>query len=179
MISINGNGDIGKLIEKNIEQRKDTAKQIKSNIKKATPVKDTKIVETVEQVKKIPDTKQPDNSTFNKKFEEAIKALKARKQSVEKEQSNYNIPYYKLSIYDILIGIVDTWFDILADIITFNLNDIITKNNRLFYIGITLVIFGLILYLYFEFYNKIEQKNEELPQNINEILELIKKNKLN
>jgi hypothetical protein len=56
---------------------------------------------------------------------------------------------YELSVGEILIGIKDTWFDILDDILQRQISfDIITKNNRLFYIGLTIVIIALIIYLY-------------------------------
>jgi hypothetical protein len=56
---------------------------------------------------------------------------------------------YNLSIAEIMIGIKNTWFDILDDLLAFNINiKIMTKDNRLFFIGLTIIIMTIFIYLY-------------------------------
>lgn len=56
---------------------------------------------------------------------------------------------YNLSILEIALGIKNTWFDILDDILfTKNIKLIFfTKNNRLFFIGISIIFMSIILYI--------------------------------
>lgn len=59
------------------------------------------------------------------------------------------IPVYDLSIYQIIINTKDAWFDILDDLLAkeYHIN-VLIRNNRLFYIGITFIFFALFIYLY-------------------------------
>lgn len=58
-------------------------------------------------------------------------------------------PFYKLSIYEILIQLKKNWFDILDDIMKGDISiKTLTKTDRLFYIGLTIFIFALLLYFY-------------------------------
>jgi hypothetical protein len=72
---------------------------------------------------------------------------RARLASMEKPEIKKKI--YQLSIGEILIGLKDTWFEILDDLLQqrFSLS-IFTKGNRLFFIGLTITIIVLIVYLY-------------------------------
>lgn len=56
---------------------------------------------------------------------------------------------YDLNISQILINTKNTWFNTLDDVLDrrFELNTI-TKDNRLFYIGLTIIFISVILYLY-------------------------------
>ena len=61
---------------------------------------------------------------------------------------------------EIIIGIKDTWFGILDDLLLQRFTfDTFTKDSRLFFIGITLVIFGIVFYVY----GYLVDENEE-PQ---------------
>lgn len=54
-----------------------------------------------------------------------------------------------LTVAEILIGIKDTWFGMTDDLIHLRISrETATKNNRLFFIGLTLVIIILLLFLY-------------------------------
>jgi len=62
---------------------------------------------------------------------------------------------YNLSIVEFLIGIKNTWFEILDDILAGNFSmSIITAKNRLFFIGLTIVLMAMILYIYNYFTNE-------------------------
>lgn len=56
---------------------------------------------------------------------------------------------YELSVGEIIIGVKDTWFNLLDDLLQkrFTL-DTFTKNNRLFFIGLTVIVIVIIIYLY-------------------------------
>jgi hypothetical protein len=76
------------------------------------------------------------------------------------EQDEYiDPPIQQQSMSDILIGVKNTWFGILDDILAgdFNLR-IFTRSNRLFYIGITLIVVAILLFLYNYFTEKREEK---------------------
>jgi hypothetical protein len=54
-----------------------------------------------------------------------------------------------LSLYQILINTKDAWFYLLDDLLEQRFEiETFTKNNRLFYIGLTLIFFASILYIY-------------------------------
>ena len=55
----------------------------------------------------------------------------------------------KLSIYDILINIKDTWFDIINDLTNHKYDrTVILKDDRLFYVGLTLILYVVLTYLF-------------------------------
>lgn len=59
------------------------------------------------------------------------------------------VSLYNLNIFDIMINTKNAWFGFLDDLLDqrFTL-ETITKNNRLFYIGLTIMIIACVLYLY-------------------------------
>lgn len=59
------------------------------------------------------------------------------------------VSLYDLSLFQIIINIKNTWFNLLDDLLDqqFEL-ETFTKDNRLFYIGLTIVFFAVVLYLY-------------------------------
>jgi len=62
------------------------------------------------------------------------------------------IPVYNLSIGDILVNMKIAFFNILDDILQFNFNiNIFLKENRLFYIGLMLIIVSCLIYMYLIF----------------------------
>lgn len=93
---------------------------------------------------------------FNREFEKTEEEQKQiNKEKEEEKLEKLNTPkvetkkIYQNTLYDILIGIKNTWLGILDDILNFQYNlETLTKNNRLFYIGITLVIIALIVFFY-------------------------------
>lgn len=93
---------------------------------------------------------------FNQKFEEDKELTKQISKEREKERLDYLSAEKKhkmvtqLSISEILIGIKDTWFDLIDDLLQgkFNITTF-TQDNRLFFIGITIVILVLIIYIFY------------------------------
>jgi hypothetical protein len=56
---------------------------------------------------------------------------------------------YNLSIAELVIGVKDTWFGILDDLLAQKIEiRTLTKQNRLFFIGLTIIFIATILYLY-------------------------------
>lgn len=92
---------------------------------------------------------------FNKRFEQEKELTKTRIKELEQERLNkLNVEtkekkITELTVVEILIGIKDAWFDLIDDLLQqrFSINTF-TKNNRLFYIGATIAIIAIILYLY-------------------------------
>lgn len=144
-------GNIGQLIAK---EQKELA-----NINKIT---------MEEQLNKNPSKKDTDSKKFNKQFEQAkTDAQNKIAASVKKRLNKMNkmeeiVPVYKQSIAEIIIGIKDAWFGIFSDIASFKIDGILTKNHRIFYIGLSFIIIGIILYVYEEFYSKIELIHEDI-----------------
>lgn len=96
---------------------------------------------------------------FNSAFEEQIQRIKSEQELDEKSKLDklntliVEQPLYSLSIGQLLINTKDAWFDMLDDILTFNPKIIfnlrfLTKNHRLFYIGLTIVSICIFLFLY-------------------------------
>jgi len=58
-------------------------------------------------------------------------------------------PFYSLNLLEMVIELKNTWFGILDDILAGNFTlDVIIKDNRLFYVGFTILIIAIILYIY-------------------------------
>ena len=56
---------------------------------------------------------------------------------------------YKQSILELAINTKDAWFELMDDLLDQQFTvDTIVKNNRLFYIGITIFIISIIIYIY-------------------------------
>ncbi len=118
------------------------------------------------------------NDSFDKSKEEQKQITKindtAKLNSLNQTISKKSL--FQLSTGEMLIGIKDTWFGIIDDIIHLNfytnqgkqsLTSIFIKDDRMFYIGLTLLIIalGLYLYNYFdeEFYRDDNNFHEEIP----------------
>jgi len=70
-------------------------------------------------------------------------------QKLNQEEKKEKPQIIDLTVGEILINLKDTWFEILDDILSRKMTlSVFTKGNRLFYIGITIFIFAIILYLY-------------------------------
>jgi hypothetical protein len=58
-------------------------------------------------------------------------------------------PFYKMNILEILIEMKNTWFQILDELLAGDFSiGVLTKNNRMFYVGLTILIFAIILFIY-------------------------------
>ncbi len=74
---------------------------------------------------------------------------------------------YDLSIGDIVINTKDAMFGLLDDLVNLRFtNDIITKNNRLFYLGIVLIIIACLLFFYLLFGVDTNNKHMNYENNI-------------
>lgn len=85
----------------------------------------------------------------NKKIIKQHQRLKDLEKLNELSQQKQHISLYDQNIYQILVNTKDTWFNLLDDLLDHQYNpSTFYKDNRLFYIGITIMFFSIILYLY-------------------------------
>jgi hypothetical protein len=97
-----------------------------------------------------------DYKKFNKEFDQmknTNKQIFARED--EAKLAKLNADHTKkpsilsLSLFDLLVNLKDSWFDLTDDLLNKKFTmSVITKDNRLFYVGITLLFFAVVLYLY-------------------------------
>lgn len=122
-----------------------------------------------------------DLQKFNLEFE---KEKDRRKEEIaKKEQAKLDLlnkdpppkPVYKYSIGEIFIGIKDSWFDILDDILQYGITqDTFTKNNRLYFIGITFIFLVSILFIYNSLLGEDYNKKSITTLEIHHIHKIIK-----
>lgn len=97
------------------------------------------------------------NANFNKQFITNIKKTQAEENAHEEqklESLNKKNEVYNYSLYSIIIGINDTFFGMLNDIMTRNIHrDFFTKDNRMFYIGVFFVLVALVMLIYNHIYS--------------------------
>jgi hypothetical protein len=116
-----------------------------------------------------------DIDKFNKEFVQYQESNKKEKEEKEKEKiaklnENIIIPkkLYELSLYDILVGIKDTWFGILDDSLNFQFNiETFTKNNRLFFVGCTFLIIAILVFCYNIMFDEKKEKKKSNVKIIN------------
>ena len=96
-----------------------------------------------------------DLQKFNSAFDKEKQRVKEEaKQKQQKRLDELNKPppqkmIHEYSVGEIIIGVKDTWFDILDDILQYGITkDLLNKKNRLFFVGVTIVLIILILYLH-------------------------------
>lgn len=114
--------------------------------------------------------KKFDAEKFNKEFDAQKNIDKERIKKLEDERLhslNMMEPkkkLYQMTIFEIIVGIKNAWFDLLDDILEQRWGlELLTKNDRLFYIGITIFIISIIMYLYTIIIddNNVDQPNKE------------------
>lgn len=95
-----------------------------------------------------------DEKQFNLEFEKNMELDKIRQDKLRKEKLRElsglhgEKRLYDYSIFETLINMKDAVFDILDDVICFNIDlKIFTKNNRMYYIGIILIIILVLIQL--------------------------------
>jgi len=98
----------------------------------------------------------PDIDNFDRNYEQYI--LKRKKNMKQKmalrlaELNNDNpidTPIYSKNIASIIIDTKDALFDLLDDLLQHKFTiDTFTKNNRMFYIGLILILIALFIYIY-------------------------------
>jgi hypothetical protein len=122
----------------------------------ATPNNDLKRVEsTGKYVYKI-NQNRFEVDRWNRDFDQYKQRREQEKERKMKEKLDDlnkpvdKIPVYNLPLGKILINTKDSIFDILDDLLQFRFEkETIIKDDRLFYIGLLLVIISMITYLYF------------------------------
>lgn len=104
---------------------------------------------------------------FNQKFEQTKELTKEiikekdrqRLENLNKETTERSIT--ELSVMEILIGIKDTWFELIDDLLQKKFNAVtFTMNNRMFFIGITIIIIAVLAYIYSLFTSDEPNNNE-------------------
>ncbi|MBA42884.1 MAG: hypothetical protein CMF62_02605 [Magnetococcales bacterium] len=102
---------------------------------------------------------------FNKDFDEF--KLNRRLEAREKEKSKLaelakkpeEKPFYKYSIGETFIATKDVWFELLDDLLQGKYNaETFTQGYRPYFIGLTLVVIGIIIILYQYLFNLDEKK---------------------
>lgn len=119
---------------------------------------------------------------FVQKYKNIDDTNKLNKLNELNKKDNYT-KIYDLSILEIFVNIKDTWFEILDDILSTKITlKIFTKENRLFYIGITIFIIACALYLYNALTCNTDNINTHMKSpnmNITKVYHLNRKIKLN
>jgi len=109
------------------------------------------------KIKNTEKSKKMDLVDFNKEF--VFKKEKAEIQNKIKSQDKIDRltdaankekkSLYNFSIAELVIGVKNTWFGILDDLLAQKIEmKTLTKENRLFFIGLTIIFIATILYLY-------------------------------
>lgn len=101
------------------------------------------------------DVNEFDIAQFNRKFEQNKELTTGLNYQLDQErlQAMNQQPEVKkpwqLSISEILVGIKDSWFGLLTDLLQQKFFiETFTKDNRFFYIGLTIVVIIIIIYLF-------------------------------
>ena len=111
-----------------------------------------------------------DIKKFNSDFEDYLtKQKKARLEREKKYLESKEIVkreklLHELTFYEILGNTKDTVFNIMNDVTSMNIHvNTWTKENRLFYIGLLLIVFSVILILFYIVVPKREKKCVSKP----------------
>ena len=101
------------------------------------------------------DDKKFDIDKFNRQFDQyKIKRKDEMEERIQQKLDELNKPVietppYELSIGEIAIKTKDSIFNIIDDLLSFNFSwSILSKEHRLFYLGVFLIVVALIIYLY-------------------------------
>lgn len=122
------------------------------NIDQAIPRNDLVRLESGKYLYRFPNGKI-DVDRLNRDFDQYKEKRKNYlKESFDDRTANLNdddiIPPYNLSVGEIMINMKKTLVGILNDLARYRLNsDMVTKDDRLFYLGLCLIMFGILLYL--------------------------------
>lgn len=121
-----------------------------------------------------------DVAKFNTGFDTYIDKQKNINKTLEKQRLNklneQQIDKKNLldnSLMDVLIGIKDSWFNLLDDLLQQKFSfDVFLKDSRGFYIGITLFFIAIFMYL-FSFFNDDDDENKHDEPKVNVIKKYI------
>lgn len=99
--------------------------------------------------------KKFDTQNFNASFERAKEARKKKEaiqMQIKLDELNKPPPLkmvHEYSIGEIVIGIKDTWFELLDDMLQYEISlELFTKKNRLYFIGMTILIIVGFLFIF-------------------------------
>ena len=117
-----------------------------------------------------------DIDKFNRNFDQyKIKRKDDMQENIQKKLDELNRPVvetppYKLSMGEIAINTKDAIFNIIDDLLSFKFSwDVITKEHRLFYLGVFLITISLIIYLYRFFMDDVVNDNSGKIIHVHEI----------
>lgn len=122
-----------------------------------------------------------DIDKFNREFdqykENRIQDRNERQQNVldELNKPNEEPPVYNQPVGTIFIRTKDALLNILDDLLKLNISqETFTKDNRLFYMGITIVFISILLFLFLQFISEIDKQPVQSDENKMEIVHKIK-----
>jgi hypothetical protein len=97
-----------------------------------------------------------DITSFNTAFDEQKKQAKEQTIKIDTDLVKYGTKkIYDMSILDIIIGIKDTWFNLIDNVLNKNVSvQTFTKDDRLFYFGITILFITISIYIFGIMFNK-------------------------
>ena len=102
----------------------------------------------------IEDSKNFDINDFNKHFDDKLKQRKMKqleniKQINEKNAIHNNILFYQEPFGTMMINTKDSFYETMDDIIKYGINHhVLTKNNRMFYIGVIIIFVISIIFIF-------------------------------
>ena len=122
-----------------------------------------------------------DIDKFNRDFDQyKVKRKDEMNDSVQKKLDELNKPVveeapYNLPVGEIAIKTKDSIFNIIDDLLNFNFSwEVLTKDHRLFYLGIFLVFIAILVYMYSFFMSGAsEEATGETNSNINQLGKII------
>jgi hypothetical protein len=123
-----------------------------------------------------------DLAQFNKNFDKNKQASlhsqiitdQKKLDALAQESKISRISLYDLSLFEIIINTKNAWFNLLDDLLDQNfVLDTFTKENRLFYIGLTIIFFTAILYLYATIMSDNTDDNTDNNTNKSQIIKTI------
>lgn len=104
-----------------------------------------------------------DIDNFNGQFVFMKEEQKKKNQKINKDKLDklnrranpHEKKLYELSFYELCVELKNSWFGILDDILDLNFSssgsdilNIFIKDNRLFFIGLTIIIIAIVIYIY-------------------------------
>lgn len=111
-----------------------------------------------------------DITAFNNAFDEQKNQTKGPAIKIDTELMKYGKnkkKIYDMSVLDIMIGIKDTWFNLIDNLLNKNVSvQTFTKDDRLFYFGITILLLTIGIYICGVLFNKDVVDNQNNIQKV-------------
>ena len=101
------------------------------------------------------------NTVFQEQHQKELNASKVKdiNSLTSLNKTSQDIPVYKQNIYEIIIGMTNTWYGIMNDVLMMKFFGILENDHRMFYFGLTLIIFALLIYIITELFDNTVQKD--------------------